>query len=407
MVKLGLGVPRALRALSLLAMAAAVLAGCGTTAEFRKLAWPPPPDAPRIQFVRTISSEESVGRDPTFSESVLEVLTGKKPPANHIADPMGIAVSDDGNRVYVSDFSQFAVFVFDFQAKTMTKIGKDEPLGRPFGIALDGEENLYVVEQVKKGVSVFDRSGKRIRFFTDESLDRPAGLAIDRERGKLYLVDGSHSKTGQHDVKVFDLQGRLLGTLGKGKGNPEGYFLFPTYISVGQAGHVFVSDTLNSRVQEFDAEGKFVRHFGERGNSWGMFDKPKGVATDSFGNLYVVDSGWSNVQIFNGKGQVLLFFGGRGTYPGLLQNPSALSIDRQNRIYVGDYMNHRVEVYQLANTSEKDSMENAGPIQGAGPAPKYEAGKGDSGPAAGGAPAAGAPAPGGEPSVEGERKDSK
>jgi DNA-binding beta-propeller fold protein YncE len=86
-----------------------------------------------------------------------------------------------------------------------------------------------------------------------------------------------------------------------------------------------------------------------------MFDKPKGTALDSFGNLYAVDSGWSNIQIFNDKQQILLFFGGRGSIPGLLGNPTAIAIDKNNRIYVGDSLNHRVEIYQLVNTSAEDS----------------------------------------------------
>ena len=77
---------------------------------------------------------------------------------------------------------------------------------------------------------------------------------------------------------------------------------------------------------------------------------------DTFGNIYAVDSGWSNVQIFNEKGQVLMFFGGRGTYPGLMQNPGVLTIDKKNRIYVGDVLNHRVNVYQLVNTTAEDSV---------------------------------------------------
>jgi DNA-binding beta-propeller fold protein YncE len=87
-----------------------------------------------------------------------------------------------------------------------------------------------------------------------------------------------------------------------------------------------------------------------------MFDKPKGVALDSFGNLYVADSGWSNVQIFNSKGQILLFFGGRGPIPGMLKNPTAVAIDRQNKIYVADYINHRVDEYELVNTKAADSF---------------------------------------------------
>jgi len=339
----------------------ALLASCATApppAERVRLVWPAPPLTTRIEFVRSIVSDEDLGQDTTFNQRLINCLAGEKPPANQIADPMGIAVSDDGNRVYVSDYAQLAVFVFDFAQKTFSKIGKEAVLARPVGLALDADENLYVVEQQKKGISVFDRTGKAIRFITDPSLERPSGIAIDRGRGKIYLADTAHTKSETHNVKIFNLEGKLIGTLGRGKGGGPGEFLFPTYVAVDATGNLYVTDTLNSRVQLFDPDGNYVRNFGERGNSWGMFDKPKGVATDSFGNVYVVDSGWSNVQIFNPKGQVLLFFGGRGPIPGMLRNPTAIAIDKQNRIYVADYLNHRVEVYRLVNTSAADSFLN-------------------------------------------------
>lgn len=337
----------------------AALAGCATAPrkeEPVRLVWPPPPLTARIEFVRSIVSDADLGKDTTFTQTLLNFLGGEKPPPNRIVEPMGLAISDDGQRLYVSDFARLEVFVFDFENKTFTKIGETEKLARPVGLALDARENLYVVEQEKKGISVFDRQGKRVRFITHPSVERPSGIALDRERGKIYLADTGHTKSTEHVVKVFDVKGEFLGKIGHGKGEEPGQFLFPTYLAVDGKGNLYVTDTLNSRVQMFDADGKYVKSFGQRGTAWGMFDKPKGVALDSFGNVYVADSGWSNVQIFNQKGQVLLFFGGRGPIPGMLKNPTAIIIDKNNRIYVADYLNHRVEVYQLANTSAADSF---------------------------------------------------
>ncbi len=352
---------RLTRAVAAVAVAVlvAVLAGCATApppAKEVRLAWPESPEQARIEFVRSIVNDDDLNKDTTTTQSILKFLEGEKPAANRIVEPMGLAVSDDGNRLYISDHSQNAVFVFDYAKKTSLKIGADKPLATPMGIALDAQENLYVVEQEKKGVSVYNREGKQLRFITDASISRPTGVAIDSARNKLYVADTSHSKNLEHTVKIFDLEGKLLGQLGKGKGDAPGSFLFPTYLSVDAKGNLYVADTLNSRVQMFDPEGTFVRQFGKMGTAWGQFDKPKGVAVDSFGNVYVADSGWSNTQIFNSQGQILLFFGGRGTFPGLMQNPAALAIDKQNRIYVGDLLNHRVNVYQLVNTTAADSI---------------------------------------------------
>ncbi len=350
--------------------------GCATAppTEPVHLVWPPPPLTARIEFVRSIVSDEDLSRDTTFTQQLFNFLGGEKPAPNRIVEPMGLAVSDDGQRVYVSDFAYLAVFVFDFSQKKFTKIGSEEKLARPVGIALDAQEHLYVVEQEKKGISVFDRQGKNIQFITHPSIERPTGIALDRVRGKIYLADTSHTKSAAHVVKVFNLRGELIGTVGHDKGSEAGEFLFPTYLAVDPQGNLYVTDTLNSRVQMFDADGKYLKTVGSRGSAWGMFDKPKGVALDSFGNLYVVDSGWSNVQIFNQKGDVLLFFGGRGPLPGMLKNPTDITIDKQNRIYVADYLNHRVEVYQLVNTTAADSFINppapAQTIQGGDIEPK-------------------------------------
>ena len=334
------------------------LAACATgkpAPEEARLVWPPPPLTARIEFVRSVFSDEDLHRDTTFSQRLVNFLAGEKPRPNRIVEPMGLAVSDDGQRLYVSDFAQLAVFVFDFSHKSFRKIGDPEPLARPMGLALDAEENLYVVEQEKKGISVFDRKGTRVRFITDPSLERPAGVALDRRRGRLYVADTGHTRSTEHTVKIFALDGHRIGAIGRGKGEAQGQFLFPTYVAVDAAGNVYVTDTLNSRVQVFDPSGHYLKSFGQRGNAWGMFDKPKGVALDSFGNVYVADSGWSNVQIFNQKGQILLFFGGRGPIPGMLKNPTALAIDNTNHIYVADFLNHRVEMYRVVNTTAADS----------------------------------------------------
>ncbi|RMH17288.1 MAG: hypothetical protein D6696_16085 [Acidobacteria bacterium] len=326
--------------------------------ELIKLQWPEPPETTRIQFVQTLATKLDLGVEQK-RRSFFDKLTGTRPPLDHLYQPMDIAVSDDGKRVYVADFGQLMVFLFDLEAKEVTLIGRQRPFARPFGIALDGEENLYVAEQDSARIVVLDRQRKPIRVIGHESLIRPADIEIDRQTGLLYVADPAHKNTPNHTVKVFDLEGHLLREVGEGKGQCAGCLLFPTYLALDPEGNLYVTNTLNARVDVFDTQGRFRRYFGERGNAFGMFDKPKGVALDQFGNVYVVDSGWSNVQIFNQQAQVLLFFGGRGAYPGLLRNPTAIEIDRNNRIYVADYLNYRVNVYQLVNTTAEDSFRDS------------------------------------------------
>ena len=89
---------------------------------------------------------------------------------------------------------------------------------------MDGENNIYVAEQGEKAIKVFDPSGKPIRSITDPSLERPNGIAIDRERKRLYVADTSHATTKEHTVKIFSLDGKLIGKIGGQKGNAPGHF---------------------------------------------------------------------------------------------------------------------------------------------------------------------------------------
>ena len=334
---------------------ALLVAGCASAPKQGKLIelmWPEPPLTPRIKYVRAFGTERDLERKSSFSESFLKFLTGKVPPISQLYQPVDVAVSQDGNRFYVSDYARGLVFRFNIKEKKVKLFGK---FSRPFGIALDKKDRLYVAEQGSKYIRVIDQEGNKLKSITHESLERPAGLALDEKRGLIYVADASFGKSNNHLVKVFDLEGKFLKDIGRGRGFGPGQLYFPTYLAVDGEGRLYVTETMNARVSVFDADGKFLKHIGQRGDSFGMFDKPKGIALDSFDNIYVADSAWSNIQIFNQKGQVLLFFGGRGDYPGLLKNPTGIAIDGQDRIYVADFLHNQVAIYQLVNTKAEDS----------------------------------------------------
>lgn len=334
---------------------AALIVGCAAPppkVEETKLVWPPPPLKARIQFVRSIYGEEDLKRDRTFSQKLVAFLTGEEMPSDHVAEPVALAVSDDTDRLYVADLLRQCVFIFDFKKQTFFKLTE---VGVPSGLALDAEEKLYVVDQAKKEIAIFGADHKRVKEFADPTLTRPNGIAIDRTNRRIYVVD-TGSRESEHNVKIYDMDGKRIGAIGGKPGGGLGEFSYPTYAAVDPKGNVYVSDTLNARVQMFDLNGRFVAQYGQPGSNWGEFERPKGIALDSFGNVYVVDSNWSNVQIFNPKGQILLFFGGRGPVPGMMKNPASVAIDKNNRIYVGDYLNHRIGVYDLVNTTAGDSF---------------------------------------------------
>jgi DNA-binding beta-propeller fold protein YncE len=326
-------------------------AGCSTPKQaLIPMFWPDPPEKTRVKYVRSFRSAEDLNPP----SKIMDVIVGKAAIAG-LRQPMGLDVSEDGQRLYVTDFAESKVFVFDYKNRLVKTIGRADPLRMPISVALDRRENVYVSDTGSKAVKVFEKSGNFLKAIGKDILIRPTGLAMDKKRGLLYVVDTGHNDAkGGHQIKVFDMDGKHIRTIGK-RGGAEGEFNFPVQATVDSEGRLYVADAANGRIQVFDSDGKFIFKFGKAGDKVGNFARLKDVALDTFGNIYAVDSHFSIVTMFNPKGETLMHFGGVGEYPGLLFNPTSIAIDKANRIYISNYLNRRVDMYQLVNTTAEDS----------------------------------------------------
>ncbi len=132
--------------------------------------WPEPPLPTRIAFVQVLADGQSMGAAKAgLKDSFVNFISGRQPPGDHLYQPMDIAASDDGQRVYIADFGQMSVFVGNFATKTFAPLS--QPFERPFGIGIDNEENIYVSEQDGKRVTVLNRALQVARVITHPSLD--------------------------------------------------------------------------------------------------------------------------------------------------------------------------------------------------------------------------------------------
>jgi sugar lactone lactonase YvrE len=344
--------------ISLLAVALAALSSaCAAHAPPKPpMVWPDPPEKPRIQFVMSFQSADDLAHGRW--DNVMNVLFGKTTSLG-MKHPMGLALSDDGDRLYIADLRGSQVLRVELTAKKLSRFAADDAFDQPCNVVVDAEENVYVSETKQARVIVFSKDGKRLRSFGKE-LERPTGLAIDRARGILYVADTSRVSSENHRVFAYTLDGRLMHEVGHGRGAEEGQFNFPSYLAVDAAGNLYVNDAMNFRIQVFDPDGKLVRAYGETGDTIGTLARTKGIAFDSFGNLYAADGEHSVVQIFNKDFQPLMYFGGKAPIVEHFDIPSAIAIDKvKNRIYVANEIQARVNVYDIINTSANDSLQEA------------------------------------------------
>jgi len=119
-------------------------------------------------------------------------------------------------------------------------------------------------------------------------------------------------------------------------GTGEGEFDLPTALAIDKTNHIYVLDSLNRRVQKFDADGQFILEWGKLGVGNGSFFLPSGIAVDDIGNVFVSDAFYCNVQKFTSDGIFLKKWGEKGTRDGEFQRPVYLAVDKDGYVYVSD-----------------------------------------------------------------------
>jgi DNA-binding beta-propeller fold protein YncE len=312
--------------------------------------WPAPPDKPRYRYIGQLTGEENI--QPT-DEGVLASsgtrfvkwlvgLTSAKHTPVVLQRPQGVMVDDTG-RIYVSDVSREAVYVFDEAAGTMAvweMATAKERFLTPIGIAPGANGEILVADAQRGYVARLDREGHPLGIIGKGQLSWPTGVARDAATGRIYVAE-----THGHDIKVFSDAGELLKTFGK-RGEAPGDFNSPTFLTIA-GNKLYVTDTLNARVQVLTLDGQALETVGRRGMFMGDMPRPKGVAVDKDGNIYVVESYFDYLLVFNAAGQFLMPIGGTGDGVGQFYQPGGVWADQRDRIYIADTFNGRIVILQF------------------------------------------------------------
>ena len=198
--------------------------------------------------------------------------------------PHSIAVTADG-RMFVTTYYDPGVFVLSSEGKLLEVWGREKGKGPilvgPATGTLTAEGVLWVAEYGLNALFAYDTNdmtfigvlgGGESGFQTSEgfraghepfAFDRPHMAKCDPD-GNLIVVD-----TWNHRLQKFSPNGVFLGSLsGAGKGwrltancinasNEFGCFSAPVAISFDNNANMVVTDWGNSRLQWFDADGKF------------------------------------------------------------------------------------------------------------------------------------------------------
>ena len=173
---------------------------------------------------------------------------GKVHKVKQIQGPGHWAVAIVGDEVMVCEYGNGgAIMVYDRELKYVREIAGTD-MGKFLDLSPDNHGNLYVADFSNSLIRVFNINGDLLRSFgCDENgvkkLSGPRGVCVAGQY--VYVADG-----GLHNVSVFTTEGAYMTSFGR-SGCEDGDFMSPCGLCVDKDGFVYVADCSSDRVQIF------------------------------------------------------------------------------------------------------------------------------------------------------------
>ena len=155
------------------------------------------------------------------------------------------------------------------------------PVNNCHEMMMDSKGRLIMItDETKNNIIIYDKSGKLLGTWGHE-FPGGHGLTLHSEGGEdmLYLCD-----PGKGLVVKTTVDGKTLLTLD----TPHALGIYkeeepykPTETAIGPNGDIYVADGYGSQyIIQYDANGKYIRHFGGKGDKDGQFQTAHGVCVD-------------------------------------------------------------------------------------------------------------------------------
>jgi RHS repeat-associated protein len=165
-------------------------------------------------------------------------------------------------------------------------------------------------------------------------LNSPQGMAIDSQ-GNVWLAD-----TYNHRIDEFNDAGEYRNSLGSyGTGN--GQLVQPQDVAIDAKGNIWVADTGQNRVQKLNPAGEYIGEI-EKGQIY----YPSAIAiVPSNGDIWVADNMHNCLKEFDENGKYIRTVSKEGSEKGQLKHPTGVAVTPEGNVWAVDRGNSRIEEF--------------------------------------------------------------
>ncbi len=292
-----------------------------------------------IEWIKNFSTEKDLKTDESVFAKLLNLVTGVT--EDKLVKPFNL-VKYNKDSFFILDQGRFTPLLVNEDGFEVVHNDDYKVFPSLVGVCNFTKDKILFTDSKLSKVFLYDTDEEALdTFHVSKKLGKPTGIAYDKTLKLIYITE-----TDSHKVSVFDETGKFIKTIGK-RGEENGKFNFPTFLTVDKNENLLVIDAMNFRVQIFDKQGNYIKSFGQAGDATGYFNRPKGIAIDSYNHIYIVDALFHTIQIFDSDGNFLYNFGGMGQLNSRFWLPIGIAIDDENNIYIADSYNSRIQMFRL------------------------------------------------------------